>query len=725
MHGGWRFARLPAWAHSSWPLECNQRHASFPMPSAISNIISANMVPALSSAGLATQPNPIGGVGFASTLAAAQRFANGSSSTASQTMLASAEAEDRSTNGSAAENNSATSNWNGRTGASGNSQPKKPANNSTGMSASLASSGNAILPRIVPVANQAPFAASRSNPLPAVIAPQPQPGGVPMVTPNAQSGISSFADGSVPLPSPLSTAFNSLAENSAASAASSVPPNLVPANLGAHPPIPSGEPAPASTAQPAALAATAGQAGVENNATNDSTNNNSLNGDSLNNDSPSGAANAPPVLLASAAPAPQPATPLAADNNQTYVADSAAGVDFAAATDPAGEIPEGNPLAAVVNGAAPNAPPFNLPALNSPGELIAGKALRFAGSSPSLRTADQDRGASGSTSILGSAAASSSSAVSINDNGSNGNGSPLGSQTPFSVFFSSTGPGTESAAAVLPRMILPASNAALRDNLTSSTGASSASAQTSGLQNGAFSNTSAGSPAQNTVPTNGKDSAAANSSGSLPAAQSLHADGNAASAPAVTAQTSAPVAATPIATVTAPVPGQTASTNPPANPAPTAGAGNTTNMVPAAPQAMVVAAPGPVQVAQMVSRIGQSEMRIGMNTSAFGSVEVRTTIHASDVGLVIGSEKGDLRSVLASDLPAIANTLQQQNLRLNSVNFMQGFAFSNNSPGGGGSGQQGFAPAHAPVNSAGAEAPAEDSVEAATMFGSGGLSILA
>jgi hypothetical protein len=701
------------------------------MPSAISNIISANMVPALSSAGLAAQPNPIGGVGFASTLAAAQRLANGSSSSASQTTLASAEAEDRSTNGSAAENNSATSNWNGRTGASGNSQPKKPANNSTAMAASAANSGNAVLPRMVPVANQAPFAASPSNPLPAVIAPQPQPGGVPIVTPNAQSGISSFADRSVLPPSPTSTRATP-----ATGAASSVSPNLVPPNVDVQQPSPSADPAlPASTAQPAAPAEAAGQTGLENDSTNNNSLNNnlldsnllnnnsrngnspsngSLNGDSRNNDPTNGAANAAPVLLASAAPTPEPATPLAADNNQTYVADSA-GVDFAATTDPAGEIPEGNPLAAVVNGAVPIAPPFNLPALNLPGELIAGKSARAAG---------PGQGASGSNSIAGPAAASSPGAVAINGNGSNGNGSPLGNQTPFSVFFSSAGPDTESAASVLPRMILPASNAALRDNLTASTGASSASAQTSGLQNGAFSNTSV-SPAQNTVPTNGKDSATANSGGSLPATQSLHADVSAPSS-SVTAQATAPAAAPPsIATVSAPVPGQTASTNPPANPAPTATAGNTTNMVPAAPQAAAVAAPGPVQVAQMVSRIGQSEMRIGMNTSAFGSVEVRTTIHASDVGLVIGSEKGDLRSVLASDLPAIANTLQQQNLRLNSVNFMQGFAFSNNSPGGGGSGQQGFAPAHAPVNSAGAEAPAEDSVEAATMFGSGGLSILA
>ena len=130
----------------------------------------------------------------------------------------------------------------------------------------------------------------------------------------------------------------------------------------------------------------------------------------------------------------------------------------------------------------------------------------------------------------------------------------------------------------------------------------------------------------------------------------------------------------------------------------------------------------------MVTRVGQSEMRIGMNTSAFGSVEVRTVVHASEVGLVIGSEKGDLRTLLANDLPAITNTLQQQNLRLNSVNFMQGFAFSNNSSGGGSAQSQSFVPMQPAANPRLAEASGGESGEslAAELGGaSGSLSILA
>ena len=101
---------------------------------------------------------------------------------------------------------------------------------------------------------------------------------------------------------------------------------------------------------------------------------------------------------------------------------------------------------------------------------------------------------------------------------------------------------------------------------------------------------------------------------------------------------------------------------------------------------------GPVQMAQMVSKAAQSEMHIGLNTSAFGSVEVHTVVHANDVGVLIGSEKGDLRSMLASELPGIASTLQQQNLRLSQVSFHQGFSFSNQMSSGGGSQPRSFAP---------------------------------
>lgn len=123
-----------------------------------------------------------------------------------------------------------------------------------------------------------------------------------------------------------------------------------------------------------------------------------------------------------------------------------------------------------------------------------------------------------------------------------------------------------------------------------------------------------------------------------------------------------------------------------------------------AAEAQVAQTAAPVQMAQMVSKAAQSEMRIELNTAAFGGVEVRTTVHANDVGVLIGSERGDLRSLLSTELPGIAHSLEQQNLRLNQVNFLQSFAFSNNLSSGGDSQPRSFASQSATVAPA---APAE------------------
>ena len=304
------------------------------------------------------------------------------------------------------------------------------------------------------------------------------------------------------------------------------------------------------------------------------------------------------------------------------------------------------------------------------------------------------------------------------------NGLPLTTQTPFSVFFSSPGPGTESAASALPKMILPVASAASHSGgFAVATGAWAGSASTAGWQS------NAAQPAASQT----KDSLSATPPSGLQVGPALHAEPSAASSPAVVPQAAAVAgaAATP-ATLNVPLvaPAAVPGDSQPKQDIPQgAASGGPASLVPAAAQAPSTAAPGPVQVAQLVNRIGQSEMRVGMNTSAFGNVEVRTVVHANDVGLMIGSEKGDLRGLLTNDLPAIANTLQQQNLRLNNVNFMSGFAFSNNSSGGGDSQQRSFVPTQVSMGFAPSSAAPEDSVEvlSTSEFGraGNGLSILA
>lgn len=363
-----------------------------------------------------------------------------------------------------------------------------------------------------------------------------------------------------------------------------------------------------------------------------------------------------------------------------------------------------NALSAIIHGQNIAPSILNFPAQPLPGRAlpqIAAPRTAAGGAAPSVRT-------SSSSLSTGSDAA---------------NESSVANQTPFSVFFSNAGPGTEAAASTLPKMILPAT-----------------SAQTSGAQAG--SPPSVSSPgiispnnvAQNAAPQSSKNSPTVSQSGTLLGGQALHGnvDQGASNAPAALQTPAAPPAPlAPAAAAVAPAGGQPM-LSADSLPAPQTSAGNAAggaNLTPAAPPAPTVL-PGPVQVAQLVNRVGQSEMRIGMNTSAFGGIEVRTVVHANDVGLVIGSEKGDLRGLLSNEMPAIANTLQQQNLRLNSVSFMQGFASSNNASGGGGSQQQrSFVPAPTVANAVSSEAAVDSSGEALAAMeyssGGGGLSILA
>ena len=315
-------------------------------------------------------------------------------------------------------------------------------------------------------------------------------------------------------------------------------------------------------------------------------------------------------------------------------------------------------------------------------------------------------------------------------------------QTPFSVFFSDAASATESAALVLPKMILPASFSAAGFHLSQpgASNAAGATQQISGAHSAAKPSVApqpAGaptvkqSPGENTTTTISQatransDSAASLDVGS---AESAAVQTPAAASAQINLATSGQPGAVPNSTVpnSTPqmpltAPGSTSSS--PALLVPSAAASSAAEAT--APAQIL----GAVQAAQLLNRAGQSEMRIGLNTSAFGSVEVRTTVRTSDVGLVIGSEKGDLHALLANELPAVASSLQQQNLRLNSVNFMQGFAFSNNASGGGNPQQQrAFVPMHAAADPSSGEGLSEESSDTPQFAGwSGGsnFSILA
>lgn len=78
-----------------------------------------------------------------------------------------------------------------------------------------------------------------------------------------------------------------------------------------------------------------------------------------------------------------------------------------------------------------------------------------------------------------------------------------------------------------------------------------------------------------------------------------------------------------------------------------------------------------VHIAHLADSGGQSEMRIGLRTSAFGTVEVRAVVHDSQVGLAIGAERGELHRLFTNEVAGISQRLEQQDLRLDAVRFLE------------------------------------------------------
>jgi len=93
---------------------------------------------------------------------------------------------------------------------------------------------------------------------------------------------------------------------------------------------------------------------------------------------------------------------------------------------------------------------------------------------------------------------------------------------------------------------------------------------------------------------------------------------------------------------------------------------------------------GAVQTARMVAVTGQAEMHIGVRSADFGSIDVHAVVRDSLVGVTVGSEKGDLRAYLSPEVARLQSTLKQQELRFETLRFLEAGVGSNSGQSGGG-----------------------------------------
>ena len=66
--------------------------------------------------------------------------------------------------------------------------------------------------------------------------------------------------------------------------------------------------------------------------------------------------------------------------------------------------------------------------------------------------------------------------------------------------------------------------------------------------------------------------------------------------------------------------------------------------------------------ARLVERLGQSELRVGIQAGEFGNVDIRTSMVRNQFTAQISVERGELGKVLASELPNLQNKLSEQRL---------------------------------------------------------------
>jgi len=103
-----------------------------------------------------------------------------------------------------------------------------------------------------------------------------------------------------------------------------------------------------------------------------------------------------------------------------------------------------------------------------------------------------------------------------------------------------------------------------------------------------------------------------------------------------------------------------------------------------------------VQSARVLERMGQAEMRVGMNTADFGNLELRASVSQDRVGASIATAHAELRAALMAEMPSLERSMEQHQLRLDLLDL--------GAHSGGGNQERGASAQQQPRSQSGGEA---------------------
>ena len=76
-----------------------------------------------------------------------------------------------------------------------------------------------------------------------------------------------------------------------------------------------------------------------------------------------------------------------------------------------------------------------------------------------------------------------------------------------------------------------------------------------------------------------------------------------------------------------------------------------------------------IQSARVLEHMGQTEMRVGVNTASFGTVELHATVNQDQIGASITTTHLELHAAMMAEMPSLQRAMEQHHLRLDSFDL--------------------------------------------------------
>lgn len=95
-----------------------------------------------------------------------------------------------------------------------------------------------------------------------------------------------------------------------------------------------------------------------------------------------------------------------------------------------------------------------------------------------------------------------------------------------------------------------------------------------------------------------------------------------------------------------------------------------------------------VQSARLVNGAGAGEMRVGVNSAAFGSIELQTHVNQDHVSASISTGHGELHAAMVAEMPSLERAMGQHHLQLDQMDLNARSGAQQQSSGEGGHARQ-------------------------------------